>query len=172
MKKPDQERLFANILASHKNKIYRLCHGYLADKNEVDDLFQEIMVNIWRNIASFRGEAQPATWVYRVAVNTALLYNKKLKKQKLLSSDFNIDVISDNAWEEKENQIEKKRLLQKLQHGISELPAQDRLIITLVLEGLTYKEISEITGLTGSNTGVKINRIKSRLEKKIKDYNE
>jgi len=72
-KSDDKEKLFKDILEENKNRIYRLCLGYLIDKQEVDDLFQDVMINIWRGLDSFRGDAKISTWVYRIAVNTSLI---------------------------------------------------------------------------------------------------
>ena len=71
---------FKSLYKNHKDKIYRLCYGYLHDKTGIDDLFQQVLLNIWENLDSFRGEAQLSTWVYRVTVNTTITYSKKHRK--------------------------------------------------------------------------------------------
>ena len=84
----NKENLFIDILNENKDRIYRLCMGYLIDKQEVDDLFQDVMINIWRGLDSFRGEAQISTWIYRIAVNTSLIYNKKAIVKILLFTEI------------------------------------------------------------------------------------
>ena len=159
----DKEALFIRILNENKNRVYRLCLGYLMDKEEVDDLFQDVMVNIWRGLDLFRGEAKESTWVYRIAVNTSLIYNKKTSKKKQMISHHDMDELIDNSSES----IENKMNLTLLHKSISGLKKQDRLIITLLLEGMSYQEISDITGISVNYVGVKINRIKQQLEKMI-----
>lgn len=159
----DKEALFIRILNENKNRVYRLCLGYLMDKEEVDDLFQDVMVNIWRGLDLFRGEAKVSTWVYRIAVNTSLIYNKKTSKKKQMISHHDMDELIDNSSES----IENKMNLTLLHKSISGLKKQDRLIITLLLEGMSYQEISDITGISVNYVGVKINRIKQQLEKMI-----
>ena len=156
----DKEALFIRILNENKNRVYRLC---LMDKEEVDDLFQDVMVNIWRGLDLFRGEAKVSTWVYRIAVNTSLIYNKKTSKKKQMISHHDMDELIDNSSES----IENKMNLTLLHKSISGLKKQDRLIITLLLEGMSYQEISDITGISVNYVGVKINRIKQQLEKMI-----
>ncbi len=71
MKKEQKETLFTEVFQANRDRLYRLCCGYLNDENDIDDLMQEIMLNIWKNLDSFRGEAQISTWIFRIAVNTA-----------------------------------------------------------------------------------------------------
>ncbi len=161
--KPDKEALFIRILDENKDRIYRLCMGYLIDKQDVDDLFQDVMVNIWRGLDSFRGEAKVSTWIYRIAVNTSLIYNKKSKRKQQLINQQEMDEIVDQTSENAETRMN----VASLRKSISGLKKQDRLIITLLLEGMSYQEIADITGISLNYVGVKINRIKKQLEKMI-----
>jgi RNA polymerase sigma-70 factor (ECF subfamily) len=164
MKRSEKENYFRTIFMENKDKIYRLCYGYLDNKSEMDDLFQEVMFNIWKGLDSFKEKAKVSTWIYRVTVNTALMYNKKLKKQKMFGSlKTDSSIISQS---EQSNHDEKLTALYK---SISSLKKQDRLIISLLLEGLSYAEISDIVGITINHVGVKINRIKQSLEKMLKN---
>ena len=155
-----KEALFIDILNENKDRIYRLCLGYLIDKQDVDDLFQDVMVNIWRGLDSFRGDAKTSTWVYRIAVNTSLIYNKKLKRKQQFIKQQEMDEIVDQTSENAETRIN----LASLKKSISGLKKQDRLIITLLLDGMSYQEIADITGISINYVGVKINRIKKQLE--------
>ena len=158
--KTNKEALFIDILNQNKDRIYRLCLGYLIDKQDVDDLFQDVMVNIWRGLDSFRGDAKTSTWVYRIAVNTSLIYNKKLKRKQQFIKQQEMDEIVDQTSENAETRIN----LASLKKSISGLKKQDRLIITLLLDGMSYQEIADITGISINYVGVKINRIKKQLE--------
>ena len=161
----DKETLFITILNENRDRIYRLCMGYLSDKQEVDDLFQDVMINIWRGLDSFRGDAKTSTWVYRIAVNTSLIYNKRVYRKKQLFSQQEMDEIIDQTGEN----VEAKMNLAVLRKSISDLKKQDRLITTLLLEGMSYQEISDVIGISVNYVGVKINRIKKQLEKMINE---
>ncbi|MEJ2054850.1 MAG: RNA polymerase sigma factor [Calditrichaceae bacterium] len=165
MNSADKETLFADILEQNRNRIYRLCLGYLIDKRDVDDLFQDVLVNIWRGLDSFRGEAKISTWIYRIAVNTALIHNKRTSRKKEIISSLDTDEVIDESGSKKDIRIDVNFLREK----IASLKKQDRLIITLMLEGLSYREISDIVGISVNYVGVKINRIKQQLEKLINE---
>ncbi|HWC96873.1 MAG TPA: RNA polymerase sigma factor [Candidatus Sulfopaludibacter sp.] len=156
----ERERLFLEIFQSRRSSLQRLCYGFLGSSPEVEDLFQEILTNVWHSLPSFRGESAVSTWVYRIAVNTALVYRKKLKVAEELTD------LPDTSLGAHHN-LEQQERLHALERAISTLPDQERLVITLLLEGLSYKEIAEITGLTVNYVGVKISRIKQTLEQLI-----
>lgn len=168
----DKNGLFRQILAENKDRIFRICCAYERDKDERDDLFQEILVNLWKSLSNFEGRASLSTWVYRVALNTSLMHVKSAvrRKKRLVLFEEPPDIINDNSgYDEK---IETERLTQKLYYCINKLPDFDRLVISLVLDDLSYKEIADITGMSVNNTGVRINRIKKSLSKMMEeDYN-
>jgi RNA polymerase sigma-70 factor (ECF subfamily) len=153
----ERERLFLELFQGSRASLQRLCYGFLGSPQEVEDLFQEIMTNVWNSLPSFRAESAINTWVYRIAVNTALVYRKKLKRGEELPD------VPDARMGADQN-MEREQRLAALRRAIAGLAEQDRLIITLLLEGLSYKEIAEITGLTVNHVGVKISRIKQTLE--------
>jgi RNA polymerase sigma-70 factor, ECF subfamily len=158
----ERERLFLEIFQGRRSSLTRLCYGFLGSSGEVEDLVQEIMTNVWNSLPSFRGESAVTTWVYRIAVNTALVYRKKLKRGEELPD------IPDKSMGA-HHDLEQQERLAALRRAIAVLPDQERLIITLLLEGLSYKEIAEITGLTVNYVGVKISRIKQTLEQRIQE---
>ena len=160
MTRAERERLFHELFAENQSRIQRLCYGYLGPCGEVDDLFQEIMVNVWNSLPSFRGESRASTWLYRIAVNTALIYRRKRRPTEPLPE------LRDPARGAHQS-LEDEERLAALRAAIATLPDQDRVVVTLLLEGLSYKEISEITGLTVNYVGVKISRIKQVLEERL-----
>lgn len=160
MTQAERERQFLEVFERNKASIRRLCYGYLNSSSEVDDLFQEIMTNVWHSLPSFRGEAKISTWVYRIAVNTALVYRKKWKRGEELPE------LADERRGAQQS-LEDAERLRMLHAAIATLQDQDRLIVTLLLEGLSYKEIADITGITVNYVGVKISRIKDVLEQLI-----
>lgn len=163
-----KEQRFQELLTENKEMIYRLCYAYLYNKDDVEDLFQEIMINIWNNLDKFRNEAKISTWIYRIAVNSALMHNKKSQKHRSIYSNIDSE-IGKTILDDSEEMKEKEHRIEELRKAISQLKKQDRLIISLVLEGVKYEEIAEIMGMTMSNVGVRINRIKSNLFKMMRD---
>lgn len=157
MTRGERERLFQELFEENQSRIRRLCFGYLGPSGEVDDLFQEIMVNVWNALPGFRGEARASTWLYRIAVNTTLVHRRKRRATEPLPE------LRDPARGAQQS-LEDAERLAALRAAIATLPDQDRVVVTLLLEGLSYKEISEITGLTVNYVGVKISRIKQMLE--------
>jgi RNA polymerase sigma-70 factor (ECF subfamily) len=156
----EREQMFLDLFRENKPRILRLCSAYLNCPAEAEDLFQDIMTNVWRHLPSFRGEARASTWLYRIAVNTALMYRRKRKPVERLQD------LPDGSFGAQRNLEEQERLA-ALRRAIAELAGQDRLVITLLLEGFSYKEISEITGITTNYVGVKISRIKQALEQRL-----
>ncbi|HTS62628.1 MAG TPA: RNA polymerase sigma factor [Candidatus Acidoferrales bacterium] len=160
MNHSERERLFLELFHQHRARIQRLCYGYLNSAAECEDLFQEIMTNVWNSLPGFRGDSQAGTWLYRIAVNTALMHRRKLRPTEELCD------LPDSACGPQQT-LEQQERLAALHCAIATLPDQDRLVVTLLLEGLSYREIAEITGITVNYVGVKINRIKHAIEQKM-----
>lgn len=159
----EEEKLFTDIFKENKDIIFRLCYTSLNNKDDVDDLFQEVMINVWRSLENFRHEAKISTWMYRITVNTALLYNKRHKRKSnrfLNLEPSELDESHSSTGPFQKNNYEELKILHK---AISQLKKQDRIIIGLYLEDTTYEEISEIVGISVNYVGVKINRIKTIL---------
>ncbi|WP_439489737.1 RNA polymerase sigma factor [Algoriphagus sp.] len=157
--KSQKELEFESLYNSHKDKIFRLCLGFVSDSALVQDLFQEILIRIWRHMDSFRGESSISTWIYRIAYNTALSYSAKEKKkpeQAPLPPGMDLKE-PENHTQEKESQI------RKLYDAINSLTQTDRVIATLLLENTPYKTIAEVSGISENYVAVKVNRIKASL---------
>ena len=161
----DKNALFKQILAENKDRIYRICCAYEHDSDERNDLYQEIMINVWKNLEKFEGRSAISTWIYRIAVNTSLLHVKKAVKKKSTQTEIDESTLSLTDGGEREEKIKLGGQIEKLYQCINMLPELDRLIISMVLDDLSYKEIAEVTGMTVNHTGVKINRIKNELGK-------
>ena len=153
-----------HIIEVHQDKIYKTCLGFTGNSEEAKDLLQEVCINLWLGLEKFRKDANISTWIYRVTVNTCLMYKRKKK----------VDTVALSAIEELSTKIpdnstadNKAKLLQQF---ITELPEKERIIIILYLENLSYEEIGEVTGISTNYIGVKINRIKKLLTKKFNDY--
>jgi RNA polymerase sigma-70 factor (ECF subfamily) len=159
----NKEHYFKQVYNQSKDKIYRLCLGFMGNKVDADDLFQEVLIKVWNNLESFRKESNVTTWIYRITTNTALLTLKR--KTKLNKKEINYHPNLPQYEAEESNSIEKAQEVKKLYEAISSLKKIDRIIIGLVLENCSYDDIANITGLKISNVGVRINRIKKSLHK-------
>ena len=155
------------MINNHRGIIYKVCHLYGKEKDYREDLFQEIVLQLWRSFPNFRKESLLTTWMYRVALNTAISqFRKDVKKpegQSLSRAEFQIP---DIAFPDGENDQ-----MTLLNQAIQQLTRIERALIMLYLEEKSYREISDIMGITQSNVGVKLNRIKLKLEKIIKENN-
>ena len=152
---------FVDILNNHRGLIYKVCHLYCDDPEDRKDLFQEIVLQVWKSLESFRQESSIGTWMYRIALNTAITHFRKEKRLSGNISLTGIDIPDLNDSHEKEDQ------LKELFKAIENLDRIDKSIILLYLEEKSYDEISDITGLSRTNVGVRLNRIKIKLSNTI-----
>lgn len=148
---------FIDILNNHRGLIYKVCNLYCSDPEDRKDLFQEIVLQIWKSRDSFRRESKLSTWMYRIALNTAITHFRKEKRLVNAISIEGIEIpdIHDGG--------EKEESLKLLFTAIEQLDRVDKSLILLYLEEKSYEEISEITGLSKSNVGVRLSRIKVKL---------
>ncbi len=148
---------FIDILNNHRGLIFKVCNIYCADREDRKDLFQEIVLQIWKSLGTFRNESALSTWMYRIALNTAITHLKKQKRSVSPLSIEGIEIPDINDSNEKEES------LKQLFAAIEQLNKIDKSIVLLYLDEKSYEEISEITGLSKTNVGVKLNRIKAKL---------
>lgn len=149
------ETEFLQLLSANQGIIGKVCNIYCNQREDYEDLFQEITYQAWKGFSSFRGESKFSTWLYRIALNTAISsFRKKRPKIDLVS--ILPDTLIDYA-----NETNDKK--QHLLWAIKQLNEGERAIITLYLEEISYQEIAEVIGITENNVGVKINRIKNKL---------
>lgn len=157
---PATEREFASIIQEHSKIINKVCYFYASDKIPFEDLRQEIYVNIWLGLNKFRGESKLSTWIYRVAVNSALM-NLRSSKQRIDIVPLNLEII--NATTETDDT--QRENLQTILALIKRLEDFEKAIILLWLDDYSYDEISEILGLKRNTVAVKIHRIKQKISK-------
>lgn len=157
----NREQQFTQMILEHKSTIYMVCYMFSKDKDEVDDLFQDILVKLWKAYGSFRGEADVKTWIYRVALNSCIDYQTRQKRRAgQVPLGAGIDVA--------EGMDDKAMQTKQLYSRINGLGLVDRGIILLWLEGLSYDEIADIVGTTPGNISVRLVRIKEQLKKSNK----
>lgn len=152
------EKDFANIVRKHKNTIYTVCYMFSQDSDEVEDLFQETLINLWKGFAQFRGDSSPATWIWKVSLNTCISFDRK-KRRRGESVPLSMNI---NLFEDDDND---SRQIEMLRKRINRLGPFDRAIVLLWLENLSYEEIGEIVGITAKNVSVRLVRIREQLKK-------
>lgn len=160
----NQKEVYISIFNDYRDKILRLCFAYLDDRTYVEDIFQEVLMAIWVGLKKFRNESGYGTWIYRITVNTIFLFNKQEGKRK--SEQLGENII-DSSVNEMEHKIRKEKNLERLYEAISSLEEFDRILIGLYLEQLKYEEIGSILGISTNHVGVKISRIKERIQKQL-----
>jgi RNA polymerase sigma-70 factor (ECF subfamily) len=153
----EQEQIFEAWLGRHKGLIFKIVRAYAFTAMDQDDLFQEIALQIWRSVPAFREESSVTTWLYRVAMNTAIKWTRKERKHaKMEEVEKGEHVLQENIT------VMDDRLTW-LYEEIHRMDKIDRSIALLMLDGFSYKEMAYVLGITESNVGVKINRIKKQL---------
>lgn len=158
-----KEQEFTNLVREHKTTIYTVCYMFSKDSQEIEDLFQEILVKIWQGFGSFRGESDVRTWIYRIALNTCINVDKKKKRAgEKVPLSVDIDPFEDTN--------DKALQTKQLYNRINRLGLVDRSIVLLWLEGISYDEIGQIVGISAQNVSVKLVRIREQL--KQMDYGE
>ena len=158
----DFKCLFSEIIEDNKQTIMRICRAYSQNKEDQKDLFQEVALNIWKSLPSFRNDAKLDTWVYRVCLNVCMQYEIKRNKVKSAHVEIEgIEIFDDDV--ELQNHVENLEKTKILYECISKLPDAGKSLMLLFLEDLSYKAISEITGITENHVAVKLSRIKKKL---------
>jgi RNA polymerase sigma-70 factor (ECF subfamily) len=155
----DRDRIFNDWLAGHKGILFKVVHAYAFEHADRQDLFQEIVIQVWRSVDAFRGDSSVPTWMYRVALNTAIAWTRKEGRHRRGKEPFEgvEGLLTTSSSDGRDPRLE------WLYQQIAQLKDVDRSVALLLLDGFSYKEIAAIVGLTESNVGVKVNRIKSAL---------
>ena len=160
----EQQHQFADWMREHGGIVHHVVNGF-ATGDDRNDLLQEVLLAIWKSIPAFRATAKPTTFLYRVCHNAALRWIRTERRHSRRVERFAVSVECESA--PKADSVTDERLTQ-LYSAIHGLRAVDRSLMLLLLEGLSYREMAEILGLSESNVGVKINRIKSQLSQTLK----
>lgn len=156
---------FIGLTREHHNTIVRIAGYYESDPHRQEDLYQEIVYQLWSSFGDFRGEAKFSTWLYRVAVNTSISHLRKKKQQP--GWKFWQDGNRELPAGPKTDPVVQNEQKQLLYEHIAELDELDRTLVLLYLEDLEYQTIAEITGLTQSNVGVRLHRVRQKLKTMI-----
>lgn len=155
--KNDLEREFTRIVSEYKNTIYMVCYMFSKDNQQVEDLSQEVLINLWRSLPKFEGKSSLKTWVWRVSLYTCISQERKSRRRKSAEHlDMNIDLYNDKDSETLQ--------IKQLHERINRLGMFDRAIILLWLENMSYQEIGSIVGISEKNVSVRLYRIKEQLK--------
>lgn len=152
---------FSCLIEDNKDRIYRICCCYVQNTEDRNDLYQEALLNIWKGFKSFRAEAKFSTWIYRITVNTALQFLSKKRSFQQKNEQYVNLIKAENETDDIDNNKE----IDMLHNCISKLALIDMIIMSLVLEEMSSKEIARITGLTDNNVRIRIHRAKESLKK-------
>ena len=150
------EAEFARIIRENKGTIYTVCYMFSKDKEEVDDLFQEALIKLWQGLASFKGDSDLKTWIYKVTLNSCISIDRKKRRNTIEPLSMNINLFEDRD--------EDTRQIDMLHKRISRLKPFDRAIVLLWLENMPYEEIGQVVGISTTNVSSRLYRIKEQLK--------
>ncbi len=157
-----KESEFTRIIKENEGVIFKITTIYTNDQEDQNDLYQEIVYQLWKSYDNFRGDSKISTWMYRVALNTAIT---RLKKEKRRGKRIEIDKVIIRQTEYYDTEFEERlKIVYAHIQGLNEL---EKGLMLLLLEGKKYEEIADITGLSPSNVGTRISRIKQKLKSQI-----
>lgn len=160
----EQQRRFLEWTGEYSAILHHVVNGFAAGEDR-NDLLQEVLLAVWKSIPAFRGQAKPSTYLYRVSHNAALLWTRTEKNYQKRITQFNALTPDDSGHGK--NSLEEERLAD-LYSAIRQLKPLDRSLILMSLDGVSYRDMAEVLGLSESNVGVKINRIKNQLAQTLK----
>jgi RNA polymerase sigma-70 factor, ECF subfamily len=160
------EAQFGRLLVAHRAALSRLAGSFTRSAGDREDLLQEIAMALWRALPSFRGDCSERTFVFRIAHNRCITHLSKRRVTVSLEEN-EIDLEDPSATAEAALVEEQQR--QRLLAAIRELPAIHREVLVLALEGMEYREIADVVGISESNVGVRLNRARQRLKKLLED---
>ena len=152
-----KEQTFSKMIREQKSTIYTVCYMFSQNQDDVNDLFQEVLVNLWRGFDGFEGRSEVRTWVYRVALNTCISLDHKRRSRPNVSLTLDINLFEDSDRDTQQ--------VCMLHRRISRLRPFDRAIVLLWLEDLSYEEIGQIVGISEKNVSVRLFRIKEELKR-------
>lgn len=158
-----KEKEFLRRIETHKGILFKVSKMYMDNRDDQDDLFQEIVCQLWKAYDTFKGESQFSTWMYRVAINTSIVF---LKREKRKIDKY--EIASENIKEEESDSHIKEQQIEHFYKAVQRLDKIDKAIIFYQLEGFSHREIAENLGISEGNARVKLNRAKEKLKEIIK----
>lgn len=161
------EKEFTELLFNNQGIVFKICNLYFNSRSNIEDYQQELIIQLWKAFPSFKGQSKFSTWMYRVCLNAAI---DIIRKEKSQPNHLKLEGLENSLPEEMNSELDSQK--ETLYREISKLSAIDKAIFTLYLDEYSYKEIAGIIGISESNAGVKINRIKSSILKSFENGNK
>ena len=160
-----QQEIFNQWIKRYKALLFKVVRAYTLNDDDASDLFQEIAIQVWKSVPNFRGESAVSTWLYRIALNTAIRWSTREKKHSGNKQDIDKSVhLIEFSVEPHDERLD------WLYYQIAQMNGIDKSLTLLLLDGYSYKEMAEMMGISESNVGVKIYRIKNQLIEKSKSF--
>lgn len=164
----EHEQRFRQCLDDHANILWKVVRAFAVTREDQEDLLQETALQLWRSLPGFRGESKTSTWIYRVALNTALVWKRNERRRCVKHESFlNLNMAEESTSGRLAGSPDEE-MVQQLYAAIRQLPKLDASLALMHLDGLSYREMSEVLGITASNVGVKLNRIRKQLTEMLK----
>lgn len=162
------EARFARWLTEHRGIMHKIVRAYAANQTDQADLEQEILLQLWRSQSSFREQAKPSTWFYRICLNTALTWRRGVSRhERRIAPGVDLGAMPTESATPAER-IAQRDAVDALYAAIQRMADFDRALVLLTLDGLAYREIAEVTGLTENHVGVALTRARKRLAELLK----
>ena len=157
----DDQKQFSVMVRQNKNTIFTVCYMFSKDQEEVNDLFQEVLIRLWQGFDNYKGNSKERTWIYRVALNTCIYFDRKKRRHNKKQVYMGDDLFGCNEHDSQQTEVLHKR--------ITRLRPLDRAIVLLWLEDISYEEIGSIIGITAKNVSVRLYRIREQLKNMSND---
>lgn len=158
----DRERRFRELVRDNRGRLRRIARAYAGGAEEERDLYQEMLLEAWRSLSSFEGQSSPDTWLYRVALNTALDHDRSEERRRSARLDDD-HPLRDRGFRRPDRRYEQQERLDRLYGAIERLDDADRALVLMYLEETSYREMAEVLGISENYVGVKLHRIRQEL---------
>ncbi|MDX1444212.1 MAG: RNA polymerase sigma factor [Gammaproteobacteria bacterium] len=165
------EELFLRLVRENDARLRRLCRIYAPDIERRRDLYQDILVQVWRSLDSYRGDASAATWLYRIALNTAMAARRTETSRPELVHDDELATLNSGHTAAASMEAENEENLENLYRAINRLPDTEKALLLLHLEDTSYRDMARVMGISENNVGVKLHRARQRIAKELEDGN-
>ncbi len=172
MRAEEQESLFHRWLHDHIGLMLKVVRSSTETPQDREDLFQEVLVQLWSSIANFRGDAKETTWIYRVSFNTALAWRRGERRRRVRHAEFLKYDTTAKVQMGSTDVPAQHEMIDKLYGAIRQLPQVDSSLAIMHLDGLSYQEMAEVLGISENYIGVKLNRIRKQLSEKLQGVSD
>jgi RNA polymerase sigma-70 factor (ECF subfamily) len=162
-----REAVFRRWLKQHTGLVFKVARTYAPSDADRDDLVQEILLQLWRSLPRFEGKARESTWIYRVALNTALAWHRS--ENKHCAAQTPLLAIEELPEPDDLDRREREELVARLYATIRRLPKMDAALVLLYLDDLSYREMADVLGISETNVGVKLNRVRKTIAEMMKE---